>query len=182
VDNVVRLAPEIPSGATEVDVLLDEYEFIFDPSTITAGDTVAFPVENIGEEAHEFVLFRLTTEAPLLELLESEEEEPEGIEFLAFAEADPGESNVAVPSQPLAAGRYGVVCFFPAPDGTPHAFLGMTAEFNVGAGGGTVTPITPPNTGECGLAGAGDPLPRNAAIALGAVLMAVALWNLRPVR
>jgi len=151
IDDTMVSAPEIPSGATVVDVQLDEYEFIFDPSSIAAGDSVAFPIENIGAEAHEFVLLRLTTDAPLLELLESEEEEPPGVEFMAFAEADPGESNAAIPTQPLEAGRYGVVCFFPSPDGTPHAFLGMVAEFNVGAGGGTVSPITPPNTGDGGL-------------------------------
>jgi hypothetical protein len=180
VDNIVRLAPEIPAGATVVDVQLDEYEFIHDPVDVAAGGNIAFAIENIGQEAHELVLFRLDTTAPLLELLESEDEEPEGLEFLAFAEADPGESSAALPSSPLTAGRYGIVCFFPAPDGTPHAFLGMVSEFNVGGGG--TSPITPPSTGNGGLAKAGDSLPWQAAIALGAVLMTVSLWNLKAVR
>ncbi|HZB42700.1 MAG TPA: hypothetical protein VE487_17135 [Ilumatobacter sp.] len=28
-------------------------------------------------------------------------------------------------------GNYGVLCFVPAPDGTPHAFMGMQKEFTV---------------------------------------------------
>ena len=180
IDNSEPIVPDIPAGATVVDVQLDEYQFIFDPAPIQAGDTVAFPIENIGEEAHEFVLFRITSDAPLLELLESEEEEPEGIEFMAFAEAEPGESNVAIPGGPLEAGRYGVVCFFPSPDGTPHAFLGMVSEFNVGSTGGGVSPITPPSTGSGGLLYGVDNGVPGALLAAGAALLTMGLLSLIP--
>ena len=151
IDNSTPITPDIPAGSTVVDVELDEYEFNYDPSSIEPGVNVAFAMENVGEQTHEFVLLRITSDAPLLDLLESEDDEPEGVEFLVAAEADPGTSNVAIPGQALAAGRYAVVCFLPAPDGTPHAFLGMVSEFNVGQGGGSASPITPPDTGDGGL-------------------------------
>ena len=180
VDSTLTIAPEIPEGSTVVDVQLDEYEFIYDPAAIAAGDSVAFSIENIGEENHEFVLFRLTSSEPLLDLLE--QEEPEGVEFLAATEAGPGESTAAIIPGTLAAGRYGIVCFFPSPDGTPHAFLGMASEFNVGAGGGTVSPsdpspISPPNTGDGGLlAGPAEDL-SSMAIVFGSLMMALCLLS-----
>ena len=178
IDDTASIAPEIPAGATVVDVQLDEYEFTYDQTAIAAGGNIAFGIENIGEESHELVLFQITTDAPFLDLLQSEEEEPEGIEFLGAGEADPGESSAVVLSEPLEAGRYGIVCFFPSPDGTPHAFLGMVSEFNVGAGG--VSPITPPSTGSGGLAGSvSEEWPR-VTFVLGAVLMMVGLLSLVP--
>ena len=176
IDNTASIAPEIPAGATVVDVQLDEYEFMYDQTAIAGGGNIAFSIENIGEEAHELVLFRITTDAPFTDLLQSDEEEPEGIEFLAAGEVDPGESSAVVLSEPLGAGRYGIVCFFPSPDGTPHAFLGMVSEFNVGGAG----PITPPSTGSGGLAGSvSEEWPR-AALVLGAVLVMVGLLSLVP--
>jgi hypothetical protein len=181
VDGSTPIAPEIPEGATVVDVQLDEYEFIYDQAAVEAGGDIAFSIENIGEEDHEFVLLHLTTDAPLSELLESEEEEPEGIEFLTFAMAGPGESTAAVLPGPLEDGRYGLVCFLPAPDGTPHAFLGMVSEFNVGDSTGEgAAPIAPPNTGNGGLADvSGAPSP--ALLAVSAIFMLIALTSLVPV-
>jgi uncharacterized cupredoxin-like copper-binding protein len=176
IDNTASVAPEIPAGVTVVDVQLDEYEFTYDQTAIASGGNIAFAIENIGEEAHELVLFRITTDAPFTDLLQSEEEEPEGIEFLAAGEVDPGESSAVVLSEPLGAGRYGIVCFFPSPDGTPHAFLGMVSEFNVGGAG----PITPPSTGSGGLAGSASEEWPPAAFVLGAVLMMVGLLSLVP--
>jgi hypothetical protein len=51
---------------------------------------------------------------------------------------------------PLAAGRYGLVCFFPSPQDVPHAFLGMVSEFSVGTAGGAGA-VRPPSTGDGGL-------------------------------
>ena len=176
IDSATEIAPEIPEGSTVVEVQLDEYAFIYDASAVEAGQSVAFAMENIGEEAHEFVLLRVTSNAPLLDLLATDDDEPEGLEFLVFAEADPGASNVAIPPGPLDAGRYAVVCFFPAPDGTPHAILGMVSEFNVGSGAST---ISPPNTGDGGLLeGSSVGLTSAAALTLGSSLLVLGLVGL----
>jgi hypothetical protein len=48
----------------------------------------------------------------------------------------PGETSNLVFAEPLASGRYALVCLFPDTDegegGTPHAMHGMTREFTVG--------------------------------------------------
>jgi hypothetical protein len=154
----------IPEGVPAVQMLLDEYSFNYNAAAIQAADgNFAFQVSNVGEEEHEIVLFEITTSAPLGDVVDAiaesgEDEQPEGvgaIEFLGFF--TPGTDGTAIPSAPLAQGRYGLICFIPAADGTPHAFLGMVSEFTVGqeAGGGS-TPITPPSTGDAGLLGASD--------------------------
>jgi hypothetical protein len=149
IDHEEPLAPAIPSGTTTVDMKLQEYAFVYDKAAITSGN-VAFRVQNVGKEAHEVALIKLATSAPLLQVLQDED-------FLAEVEVvgvagpyDPGTGTNVVFTKPLAAGRYGLVCFIPAPDGTPHAFLGMVSDFNVGGG------ITPPSTGDAGLASGPD--------------------------
>ena len=133
-------------------------------------------MENIGEEALEFVLLRVTSNASLLDLLATDEDEPEGLEFLAVAEAEPGASNVVIPPGPLDAGRFAVVCFLPAPDGTPHAILGMVSGFNVGSRAST---ISPPNTGDGGLLeGSSVGLTSAVALTLGSSLLVLGLVGL----
>ena len=87
------------------------------------------------------------------------------------ADAEPGASNVALPPGPFGAGRYAVVCFLEAPDGTPHALLGMVSEFNVGPGGGGGSPISPPNTGDGGLLIDSSDGLTSAALAFGSLLV-----------
>jgi hypothetical protein len=148
----------IPDNVPVVPLELQEYAFHYDAAAIQAADgNFVFDVTNAGQEEHEVVLFEITTGGPLADVVQAiaesgEEEQPEGVggfEFLGFFE--PGQDRVLIPSAPLANGRYGLICFVPAPDGTPHALLGMVSEFSVGqaAGGG----ITPPSTGDAGLLG-----------------------------
>ena len=154
ISEVEDLAPVIPSGVTTVDVRLQEYAFVYDRAAV-AGGNVAFRVANVGVEEHELALVRLDTTVPLLELIESEGE-PEGVQSLGAVFADPGEQTAFVMTEPLRAGRYAMLCFFPDAAGTPHAFLGMVSEFNVGAGTGTGGgTISPPSTGDAGLLGVG---------------------------
>lgn len=157
----------IPPGVPAVDMTLQEYAFVYNEAAIQAADgNFAFSVTNAGEEEHEIVLFEITTDDPLSDVVDAiaesgEDEQPEGvgaIEFLGFF--GPGTEGTAIPSAPLAAGRYGLICFVGSPEGVPHAFLGMVSEFNVSGGGpvdggGGAGPITPPSTGDAGLLGSG---------------------------
>jgi hypothetical protein len=154
----------IPEGVPAVDMTLQEYAFVYNADAISAADgNFAFDVANVGQEDHEIVLFEITTDAPLSNVLDAiaesgEDEQPEGvgsIEFLGFFES--GQEGTAIPPSPLAAGRYGLICFVPSADGTPHAFLGMVSEFTVG--GAAPAPdddddddgISPPSTGDAGI-------------------------------
>lgn len=140
---LVDAAPGASGAPAEVS--LQEYAFVYDEDDLASGNFI-LDVTNVGEQAHEIVLFRLNTTEPLLDLVQSEGE-PEGLEFLGVAFWEPGEARSVALSQPLGAGRYAMLCFFPDPDGVPHVALGMFTEFNVGE-----PAITPPATGSAGLA------------------------------
>jgi uncharacterized cupredoxin-like copper-binding protein len=115
--------------AVEIPVTAVEYEFQDVEDELISGET-SFRLDNAGEEPHEFSLARITGDQPLEELLQLPEEEVgEFIEDAGRAFAEPGDSDfLEVELEP---GRYGYVCFVEAPDGTPHAFLGMSGEFTV---------------------------------------------------
>jgi hypothetical protein len=164
-----QLPVPIPAGVTKVDVRMVEYAFIYDKALASRGN-IAFDAVNAGAEEHELVLARITSNRSLLEIAQSEDE-PEDIEFMAGAGPwDPGERGTVVLTQPLAAGRYGLFCFIEAPDGTPHALLGMMSDFNVGTSAG---PISPPSTGNAGLL-ANDGV-SSAMLVAGALLLVISL-------
>jgi hypothetical protein len=142
----------LPAGTTNVPVSLQEFAFVYDKASITSGN-VAFSVKNTGKQFHELALAKIPAGPPLQQILASDDEDIPGFEFIGAVFAAPGESTSMVFAQPLAAGRYAMVCFVPdEATGTPHAFLGMASEFTVGAtsGGGAVRP---PSTGDGGLVG-----------------------------
>ncbi len=129
-DGEEDLAVELPEGVTAVDLSLLEYQFAFDASEITSGN-FAFNVSNIGGEQHEFVLVSVPADADIGEGI-SQEEFPDDFEVKAVAGPwDPGSEAVVVFTEELSAGRYALVCFVEAADGTPHAFLGMVNEFTI---------------------------------------------------
>ena len=106
-----------------------EYEFQGAPVLLSENE-FTFTLENEGEEPHELYLFFISGDQSVEELLElSEEEVSEFTQAVDRVEAAPGES--AEFTAGLVPGRFGYVCFVEAPDGTPHAFLGMAGEFTV---------------------------------------------------
>ena len=117
------------AGSGTVTVQAEEYAFAGVPETVAAGE-VAFELENVGEEQHEFQLARLKTDITVEEALElSDDELGQHIEQLGGTFAEPGAS--ASFETTLEPGRYAYVCFLPSPDGTPHAALGMHGELTV---------------------------------------------------
>lgn len=129
------LAP-IPDDVTAVDLLLFDFAFGFDAAAIGDGN-IAFAVENMGTQEHEVGLARVPADFAIADLLEADPEgpPPAGVEFLgALDSVTPGVSTNLVLAEPLAAGRYLMVCFLEDvndPERTPHAFKGMHAEFTV---------------------------------------------------
>lgn len=149
------------SGATDgtIEIAGVDYGFSGVPETAAVGAELTFTNDS-DVEVHEMVAFRIADgeERPLQELLELPDEESESlIEFQGVLVALPGdegsnpegEGNSIVLGE---AGRYAIVCFIPQGadpavveeamaggaegppdmgDGTPHAFLGMAAEFQV---------------------------------------------------
>lgn len=129
IDGEEELLAEIPGGTTAVDVSLREYEFDFDAGAITDGN-VAFRLTNDGAEDHEIALSKIPEDLDIEQALQSDEE-PEGTEDIASMGVAVGESANMVFTEPLGPGRYAVLCFVGAEDGTPHALLGMWSEFTI---------------------------------------------------
>ena len=121
--------PDSAPVASEIPVTAVEYEFQGIDAELTSGETT-FQLDNAGEEPHELSLARITGDQPLEELLQLPEKQVgKFIENVGRAFAKPGGSDLL--ELELQPGRYGYVCFVGAPDGTPHAFLGMAGEFTV---------------------------------------------------
>jgi len=133
IDSAEDIAPEIPSDVTAIDLKLADFAFDLDANAITSGD-IAFRVENVGEKPHQVILSKIPEDLNLEEALQSEETPP-GVEDIAVLEfVDVGAKTNMVFTEPLESGRYVLLCFFTDtedPEGTPHVFKGMQAEFNV---------------------------------------------------
>lgn len=127
-DGAEPAAQEPAAGAT-VEVSADEYEFTGIPEEIAAGDTT-FAFTNAGQEDHEFSLSLITGDQTVEELLQLPgDQATEFLEDKGHTFGAPGSSDEL--QVDLTPGRYGYVCFIPAPDGEPHALKGMFGEFTV---------------------------------------------------
>jgi len=148
------------SGAVNgtIEITGQDYAYQGVPEVAASGAELTF-TNSSDIEFHEMVVFRIVDgeERTLQELLELPEAESEAlIELQGVIVAPPGESGFNPEAEGSSvvlgeAGRYGIVCFIPQGadpavvaeamanadgppdlgDGTPHAFLGMAAEFQV---------------------------------------------------
>ena len=117
---------EIEDGATRVDVTATDYAFEVGP--VEAGRT-SFVLTNEGEEAHFLFIVKLAEGVTLEQAMAEEggEATTEGEWETRVASAG-DEEAITFDVEP---GNYGLLCFVPAPDGTPHAFMGMQTEITV---------------------------------------------------
>lgn len=124
---------EAAEGATVVEVTAVDYGFDAELEGLAAG-SYAFDVTNGGEAGHEAFIGKLAEGVTLQEVLDFEGDPfAEGLvtgEVGFVLVPTPGDTRVI--NAELDAGTYGLVCFIPGPEGTPHAFLGMAREFTVG--------------------------------------------------
>jgi hypothetical protein len=123
-------APPPPAGPNVVRISATEYAFGL-PDTLPAGLTT-FQLVNGGVETHHAVLFRLTEPHTLQEVMAAvaAPAPPAWVQLVpAPNQAAPGDSsNTTAVLEP---GHYVLLCFIPAPDGTPHLAKGMAKEFHV---------------------------------------------------
>ena len=93
----------------------------------------------LSEQSHELALASIPEGVTVDEVIQSfattEGQGLPGVEFIAGTGAEPGQKSNLVFTEPLAAGRYLMICFRPdtaeAPEGTPHALKGMVKDFTV---------------------------------------------------
>ena len=122
----------LQAGLVEVEA--SEFQFDFDESAITPNST-GFRLVNAGAEEHELFVQGVSDdfdlEAALAQAAEDPEAEPEGLEEeVGGTFAPAGEEGLFAFGEPLAAGRYVMLCFVENEQG-PHALQGMAVVFEV---------------------------------------------------
>lgn len=133
-------SPTTQPAATAVDV--SATEFAFDVPAEVAGGVVEMRFTNTGGLPHEFAFARIEegkTEADVKAVIESGGEPPEWAEDVAGVPGlSPGQSITV--TRTLEPGSYVFLCFFPDPEGTPHASLGMYELFTIAGDTGAALP------------------------------------------
>lgn len=123
-----------------VEVTATEYSFDV-PAQVTGG-VVSMRLSNTGSLPHEFAFGRIDegrTEADVKAVIESGREPPGWFEDVAGVPGlSPGESITV--TRTLEPGTYVFMCFFPDPEGTPHAALGMYEVFTISGDSGAALP------------------------------------------
>ena len=104
-----------------------EYAYVI-PDEIDGG-VVSMRFRNTGQEPHEFALSRIdeghTIEEMVQDLL-ADEDVPYATDIGGVPLLSPGEEITI--TRRLEPGTYGLLCFFPSPNGEPHVELGMSGE------------------------------------------------------
>jgi plastocyanin len=133
-------ASESPEAAATVNVSATEYAF--DVPSEVQGGVVTMTFANVGGLPHEFALARIEegkTEADVAAVVESPQEPPDWMQDVAGVPGlSPGESVTV--TRTLEPGTYVFLCFFPDPEGTPHASLGMHEVFTIAGDTGAALP------------------------------------------
>jgi plastocyanin len=133
-------SPGGPTATEAIEVSATEYAFDL-PAKVTGG-VVEMRFANMGGFPHEFGFARIEegkTEADLQAVIESGEGPPDWAEDVAGVPAlSPGESITV--TRTLEPGSYAFLCFFPDPEGTPHANLGMYEVFTIVGDTGAALP------------------------------------------
>lgn len=123
-----------------VEVTATEYSFDV-PAQVTGG-VVSMRLSNTGSLPHEFAFGRIDegrTEADVKAVIESGREPPRWFEDVAGVPGlSPGRSITV--TRTLEPGAYVFMCFFPDPEGTPHAVLGMYEVFTISGDTGAAPP------------------------------------------
>ncbi len=133
-------SPSPSPEATTVEVGATEYSF--DVPAEVAGGVVQMRFTNTGGLPHEFAFARIEegkTEEDVRAVIESGQEPPEWADDIAGVPGlSPGESITV--TRTLEPGSYAFLCFFPDPEGTPHANLGMYEVFTIAGDTGLTLP------------------------------------------
>lgn len=124
------LTADLAPGVTPVELELADYAFRFDPAQMRAGN-VMFTATNAGAEDHEVVLARIPAGLDLAQAVAAPEL-PSDVQVLGVVgPIPPGDVTTIRTKEALALGRYALFCLLENAQGTPHAELGMYADFTV---------------------------------------------------
>jgi hypothetical protein len=96
----------------------------------TQSEAMIFNFTNSGEEAHEAIVLQLPEGADPLGILDGSVPFEDVAFYGGVFDIPPG-GSADLTFLGLPVGTYTLVCFFPGPDGSPHAAHGMIQQFNV---------------------------------------------------
>jgi hypothetical protein len=96
----------------------------------TESEALIFNITNSGAEAHEAIVMQLPEGADPMGLLDGSVAF-EDVTFYGVVFDIPPGGSADLTFLGLPVGTYTMICFFPSPDGAPHAAHGMIQEFNV---------------------------------------------------
>jgi hypothetical protein len=134
--------PEASPEPEVVDVGATEYAFSV-PSQVRGG-VVTMRFTDTGSLPHEFAFGRLDAGRGLEDVrqfVESGKEPPNWMHDVAGVPALSPDRSVTV-TRNLEPATYAFLCYFPSPDGTPHAQLGMFTTFEIAGDTGGSPPET----------------------------------------
>jgi uncharacterized cupredoxin-like copper-binding protein len=129
----VETAAHTGSPAATLEVTANEYSFRLSAKTVAPG-TVPVTLVNGGHEVHQVMIVRLHDGVTLAQYAEAAHADEAAAGALVD---DAGGVNAVDPGSratgyaDLAPGRYAVLCYIPAPDGSNHLHHGMSAELTV---------------------------------------------------
>jgi len=117
-----------------------EYAYVM-PDEIEGG-VVSMRFRNTGKELHEFAFGRIdgghTIDETIRDLFANDGKVPYATDIGGVPLLSPGEEITI--TRRLEPGTYGLLCFFPSPDGKSHLELGMKREFRVAGDSGAQLP------------------------------------------
>lgn len=119
-----------PVSVPPIEVTAREYKFTVS-ETLESGEAT-FTLLNKGKEEHELVIFKLKTDRSAEKVLKLPQKKGRKlVEEVGGTFAKPGRAATNPIRTDLTPGVYALVCFIPAPDGTPHFAKGMVEEIAV---------------------------------------------------
>ncbi len=120
-------------GVRRVDIGMQDFEFIVDPSSFVPDVPLVIRAVNAGGQPHMFALWRIILDLSPIQLIESTDTPP-GDHYVHSPTFIPGEEGDVSVSKGIPPGRYLLVCLLGDVTSevlTPHYDRGMTLDFSV---------------------------------------------------
>lgn len=129
-DGIEPLPVEVPEGARQVEVELDEYSY--DPASLRVrGPDIVISADNTGDEDHELLVIALADGVTTRDLLTAPGPElPRGVTVIGQVTIPAGSDGQLV-LVGMEKGSYAIVDLLLNAEGTPHLALGMEATLTV---------------------------------------------------
>lgn len=106
------------------------FESISGSWDFVATEAIVFNITNSGAEPHEAIVMQLPEGADPMGLLDGSIAFEDVTFYGGVFGIEPG-GNMDLTFLNLPVGTYTMICFFPSPDGAPHAVHGMVQQFNI---------------------------------------------------